>query len=93
MKLVVNIKEKSGGETKKMKERFTKRKINTSKYLVGNKTAHVRSTHHQRFCPFLLLTGATSERPSANGLPLKKSPIFNCLQFPYRQYLYTKNNN
>jgi hypothetical protein len=54
-----------------MNEGFTKRKINTSKYLVGSKTAHVKPTHHQCFCPFLLLTGATSERQSANSLPLK----------------------
>ena len=82
MKLAVKIKEKCGGETTEMKEGFTKRKINTSKYPAGSKTAHVRPTHHQRFCPLLLLTGATSERPSANSLPLKKSPIFNCLQCP-----------
>lgn len=82
MKLAVKIKEKSGGETKEMKEGFTKRKINTSKYPAGSKTAHVRPTHHQRFCPAPLLTGATSEKPSANSLPLKTSPIFNYLQCP-----------
>jgi hypothetical protein len=58
MKLAVKIKEKSEGETKEMKEGFTKRKINTSKYPAGSKTAHVMPTHH----PALLSSPSANRR-------------------------------
>jgi hypothetical protein len=57
-----NKKVNDRGKTKKMKEGFTKRKINTRNNIVGSKITHVRRKSYTS--PFLMLPGATTRKPS-----------------------------